>query len=631
MIKNILLSLLISSQAFAGLPPTTTRGQSDSTAKTTFNFQAPHNQFTDLGGVKTLIETGNGNILKNPGFEGGSTDWTEPAGTIVANSTAKGTGVLGGEWNPSSTSTLTSAQVTIPNGYMGRNGVAGCTIKAASGTVTQSIYVFDGTNNVSTPLLISANTNSFSLVNFNFIFPSSGTIALRFSAIGGDPNLYIDDCYIKLADNVYDAPLVTSWVPWTPTGSWTTNTTYTGLKRRVGDTMEYQVKIAATGAPSSGNLSVNLPAGEVINGAKLTGYNFSGGTYFTNIRSSGSYFKIAADSSAGVYAAQEGTNVTSVRIMTGIVNATSATNAQLQYRSVTPTAPATWVNGDAIDISFSLPIVGLNAVSAVSADQTDYDWTNSNSFTFNNLGSITGSIYLRRIGSSLEYQGTITTGTTGSPQSIQLPSGLAIDYSKLGTSSSQVGVWAQSSSGATNIFSTSGTGGILFVDGSDTGKIFINAQSTGNVFSKNNSINSTALFTIKGSIPIQGWSSNQRAPTLVGSVTSNSASALKIEYVTFDGGTVGTNCTGTCTVRDASTSGITVTRAGAGAYDISFSASPFSSIPNCVGTGTRNGTGTSAVRYDLPASSATSARIVGENPLNTTSDMTATVFCFGKR
>lgn len=76
--KYALIGFLLSTQSFAGLPPTSVRGQSDSSDKVKFNIQAPNNQMTDLGGIKTLVETGNDNLLKNPGFEASTVDsgWT---------------------------------------------------------------------------------------------------------------------------------------------------------------------------------------------------------------------------------------------------------------------------------------------------------------------------------------------------------------------------------------------------------------------------------------------------------------------------------------------------------------------------------------------------------------------------
>ncbi len=53
---------------------------------------------------------------------------------------------------------------------------------------------------------------------------------------------------------VTNGAAVSDWVSFTPTGSWTTNTTYTGLWRRIGDSMEIQAKALCSGAPTSAGL-----------------------------------------------------------------------------------------------------------------------------------------------------------------------------------------------------------------------------------------------------------------------------------------------------------------------------------------------------------------------------------------
>ncbi len=59
------------------------------------------------------------------------------------------------------------------------------------------------------------------------------------------------------------------WEDFTPTGSWVTNTTYSGKRRRVGDTLEMAVKVATSGAPTATTLTVDLPSGLTIDTAKL--------------------------------------------------------------------------------------------------------------------------------------------------------------------------------------------------------------------------------------------------------------------------------------------------------------------------------------------------------------------------
>lgn len=61
----------------------------------------------------------------------------------------------------------------------------------------------------------------------------------------------------------------TDWVSYTPTGSWTSGCDYTGRRRRIGDTMEYQVSVVATGGVSAATLTINFPTGHVVDTAKL--------------------------------------------------------------------------------------------------------------------------------------------------------------------------------------------------------------------------------------------------------------------------------------------------------------------------------------------------------------------------
>lgn len=94
-LNSIILGLLISSQAFAGLPPTTVKGQNDSAASVTFNLQVPESQSTRVNGTTALIETGNGNLLGNPGAEGSTllfATYADAAATTPADMDGAGAG-----------------------------------------------------------------------------------------------------------------------------------------------------------------------------------------------------------------------------------------------------------------------------------------------------------------------------------------------------------------------------------------------------------------------------------------------------------------------------------------------------------------------------------------------------------
>jgi len=62
--------------------------------------------------------------------------------------------------------------------------------------------------------------------------------------------------------------IFTSWVSYTPTGAYSTNVTYSGKWRRVGDTMEIRVMLEFTGV-ASGTMGVSIPSGYSVDLNKL--------------------------------------------------------------------------------------------------------------------------------------------------------------------------------------------------------------------------------------------------------------------------------------------------------------------------------------------------------------------------
>ncbi len=136
------------------------------------------------------------------------------------------------------------------------------------------------------------------------------------------------------------------WKTFTPTGSWVAGTeTYTGVYRRVGDSLEFRVKIALSGAPTSTSLQINLPSGLEIDTAKLV--QTSGGTgtlgIGTAFNSGVSFHELSVNY----------TSTTAVAIYISNSASTHVTSAQ-----VTQAIPFTWGNADAVDILCLVPISG---------------------------------------------------------------------------------------------------------------------------------------------------------------------------------------------------------------------------------------------------------------------------------
>lgn len=268
-----------------------------------------------------------------------------------------------------------------------------------SGTSANTIAwaLYDVNNAVWIPV-----TGNFNFVQGNGVGQCSGTaqipgtasvrLCLYFpAATTGACTISFDDFYlgpnpqaIGFAGN--------DWQSFTPTGSWTTNSAYAGRYRRVGDTAEIQVELVLTGAPSAGNLTLNLPPGLVIDTAKL-----ANGTGVLMANSSAQL--TTGSGSAGWFGGMFYSTTTSVLVKT------NQTTPAGTFNTVTPTVPGTFGNGDALNFKFDVPIAGWSSNTVQSSD-TD---TRVIAFVAGQqvpTGTITGTLSITKFG-------TVTQDTAG--------------------------------------------------------------------------------------------------------------------------------------------------------------------------------------------------------------------------
>lgn len=193
----------------------------------------------------------------------------------------------------------------------------------------------------------------------------------------------------------------------------------------------------------------------------------------------------------------------------GIVQANftvPSTCAQLRIGFFFSTTSAT-----AVTLSFD--DVNINPSTIVLAPFAT-DWKNDLSWTFSGVGTASGiNVFYRRIGDSMEVQGTFTTGTpTGSTFQINFPSGYSIDTTKLPTNASDVGEIIILYTGSPASFPAPSVGPWLVTyDGSTNNTLFVSANTGSNTLTKNTGtdlFNSTQAQSFHFQIPIAGWSSN---------------------------------------------------------------------------------------------------------------------------
>lgn len=167
--------------------------------------------------------------------------------------------------------------------------------------------------------------------------------------------------------------VVSEWLSYTPTGGWTgANITYYGKYRRVGDSMEIKLNIAATGAPTGTNLtSVTLPTGFTIDTTKLPTSTANGGA---TVFGYGSLY----DSSAGdIYPITANyNNTTSVNIAY-----TDDTATGVKAITVTASAPVTIATGDTVFIQYTVPIAEWAGSGTLNVAQNDAE------YAFNSAGT----------------------------------------------------------------------------------------------------------------------------------------------------------------------------------------------------------------------------------------------------
>lgn len=234
-------------------------------------------------------------------------------------------------------------------------------------------------------------TASLRLIIYN-VTASSGAITLR-----------TDDWFCGPQVSV-NTPAMKDWVSYTPTGSWSTNTTYTGQWRRVGDTLEGQVLVSLTGAPTSATLTINLPTGFTIDTTKFAN---SGGSQVIGYLTGAS----AGSSFLGVVRYNNTTSVSP--LWDNPASQVSYTqNFPAAISGITQASPRTFANGDAVNIVFSVPIVSWSSNTVSSAD-TDTRVVAFEAQTTSPTATVTASFSLLKFGAGVlqDTHGAFSTST----------------------------------------------------------------------------------------------------------------------------------------------------------------------------------------------------------------------------
>lgn len=366
----------------AGLPPTTLGGQAGAAA-TTFNFKVPNSQATPISGGG-LIETGNMNVLPDPGAEGITTAWTAYANTSASATptpAARGGAVSHLSVNYSATSPLygskslaiinaggTSAQgegayipFTINNGGKGKVFSISFDygIPSGPGTYTDdqvAFWIWDVTNSTliqpSSYLLKNHNLTS-DRAFLEFQASSSSTSYQLIAHVAGTATaawtLKLDNFDVSSGKKTYGSP-VTDWVSYTPALTAFGATSGKNIQyRRVGSTLEVK-GFFTSGTPTTATTHIELPSGLTIS-SSINSPQLVGHANRSNTANTANGFTVLANASSttisfGVQSVS-GNNPLAAAAANGII-----------------------ANADTVSFEFAVPIQGWASTVQMS-DQSD--------------------------------------------------------------------------------------------------------------------------------------------------------------------------------------------------------------------------------------------------------------------
>ena len=194
------------------------------------------------------------------------------------------------------------------------------------------------------------------------VYPQNTTEQVRVSlhtetdsATGSSWTVNIDDAKLR-PDSPQPSAILTEWQDFTPTGTWTTNTTYTGHYRRVGDMLEVEFFLTLAGAPNASNLQIDIPFGLEIDSDKISNLTNDNGVNLGLVN----FINADSDDPKGIVG-----YATSTRVLVKWLGITGSIFGS-DGRAVNQASPFTFTNGDAIYGRFQVPIVGWSAGNVIS-------------------------------------------------------------------------------------------------------------------------------------------------------------------------------------------------------------------------------------------------------------------------
>ena len=254
------------------------------------------------------------------------------------------------------------------------------------------IYIYDVTNTNLIGSIINDNdggifsTTTDGVATLGSFFAASDSTSYRLILHQTTTNAGLVDFHFDNVSAGPDTPqpsaIITAWKSFTPTGTWVSgNETYTGQWRRVGDSIEVEIKIELTGAPTAASLNLTLPNGLVADTTKMStklNSGFIAGSKMNVLDNGGSVY------SGGVILV----NTTTVGARYFVTNGTRVNN----WGTVNATNPITHGTSDAITMAYTVPIVGWSSGNLISTAEALFRNAKTHTTGVTPTGTLTSSL-----------------------------------------------------------------------------------------------------------------------------------------------------------------------------------------------------------------------------------------------
>lgn len=599
--KTFLLSLLIGATAFA---------------------QVSNNRTVE--GTNTPGFSSTKNYVKNPNCAKNVVGITASGGTLAKGTTTPLNEDTGSECAidaSASGQTYTWALNTFGQGMKGQNCEARFIYEGDASLY--KAYINNGSTKITTDLQLESSTSGAKTVSINFpcgdlSAANSFVVEATDNAAAAFSNAKV---YVGLATNLSNVAQASFYgslsYPATTNCAWTiTQTTYAADFSADTDcgTAVVAGKITAPATKVLTAVLTNSPPGDYLITA-----TFSAGSSASVAPTFAIYDDLGTQlSNQGSYNVSTGnTSFT----LTAKVSYTTAANRTFSIRGKTSSGSTTIYADGGTGGDLQILVYRFPSASELSVrpDNSNYGWTAFTPSTVgsNGLGTIAAeSCFHKRDGKDLLIDCKITVGTTtGAEARITLPNSLTISATEVPAIRLLQGYWVRVNTSATSHKrgAVIGTGGNAYINFSLDDYTGTNSPLTATLAST--LFASSDVISFFARVPITGWVENNKAPLLVGSVTSNSSGLERIERVTLAAPSAGA-----CAVSNESGDWINgnATSSGTGACAVTINTGIFSATPVCVcntdgntglgnticRTHTISSTGFSTVTFDTAAANA---------------------------